>query len=293
MARPPLPWKNFRVKACTLFSLLLLLTPLASNAQSALAQTDPQQAIEDAYQGKVLLLRGRYRGAKLSFDPKGGLEGTATAGPISLSAIMIEKIDFHPDHLDFKGHRAVLVRTSPDGAPLLLKAFDLPASTDIRIGRDKGNPDQLNEALRTVFAQSLPEEFTGMPDKALQDAIESLPSDVPLPDQPPVTSAPPPSGTDPGIVAPTKDVTAPTLLYSVTPSYSKQAKSHHLEGICELTLTVGPDGLPTNIRVARPLPDGLDDEAILAVSQYRFAPAVYQNHPVAVKLKVEVSFHLF
>jgi protein TonB len=37
---------------------------------------------------------------------------------------------------------------------------------------------------------------------------------------------------------------------------------------------------------------GLDQKAIEAVRQYRFRPAQYQGHPVAVQMIIEVAFHL-
>jgi periplasmic protein TonB len=46
------------------------------------------------------------------------------------------------------------------------------------------------------------------------------------------------------------------------------------------------------VRVVRHLGMGLDDEAIAAVRQYRFKPALYQGQPVAVQMVIEVDFHL-
>jgi outer membrane biosynthesis protein TonB len=38
---------------------------------------------------------------------------------------------------------------------------------------------------------------------------------------------------------------------------------------------------------------GLDQKAIEAVQKYLFKPARYHGHPVAVRMVVEVDFHLF
>jgi outer membrane biosynthesis protein TonB len=37
---------------------------------------------------------------------------------------------------------------------------------------------------------------------------------------------------------------------------------------------------------------GLDQKAIDAVRQYKFRPAMYQEHPVSVQMVIEVDFHL-
>ena len=47
-----------------------------------------------------------------------------------------------------------------------------------------------------------------------------------------------------------------------------------------------------NIHITRHLGMGLDEKAIEAVQQYKFKPATYQGHPVAVQIIVNVDFHL-
>jgi hypothetical protein len=37
---------------------------------------------------------------------------------------------------------------------------------------------------------------------------------------------------------------------------------------------------------------GLDEKAIEAVRQYKFKPAMYQGHAVAVQILIDVDFHL-
>ena len=65
-------------------------------------------------------------------------------------------------------------------------------------------------------------------------------------------------------------VSAPKAVYSPDPVYSAEAQRTKLEGFCVLWLVVGSDGVPRNIRVARTAGMGLDEEAIKAVSTWRF-----------------------
>jgi TonB family protein len=87
-------------------------------------------------------------------------------------------------------------------------------------------------------------------------------------------------------------VSAPRVLYSPDPEYSDEARRAKYEGTCVLSLIVGPDGLPRDIRVARSLGMGLDEKAIEAVRQWRFQPAMKDGQPVTVAINVEVSFRL-
>lgn len=87
-------------------------------------------------------------------------------------------------------------------------------------------------------------------------------------------------------------VSAPRVSYSPDPEYSDEARGAKYQGVCVLTLIVGPDGLPWDIRVARSLGMGLDEKAIEAVKQWRFQPAMKDGKPVAVAINVEVQFRL-
>ncbi|MGA8089442.1 MAG: energy transducer TonB [Terracidiphilus sp.] len=87
-------------------------------------------------------------------------------------------------------------------------------------------------------------------------------------------------------------VSAPAVIHSVQPEFSEQARSANLQGTVALQLIVDAEGNPQNIRVTRHLGMGLDEKAVEAMRQYKFRPAMYQGHPVAVKIVVEIDFHL-
>lgn len=99
-------------------------------------------------------------------------------------------------------------------------------------------------------------------------------------------------------------VTAPRVIYRVDPEFSKEARKRKFAGNTLVSLIVGTDGLPTNIKVVRSASAGadkkniaaglsLDQKAIEAVSKYRFAPATRQGEPVAVEIHVDVNFQIF
>jgi TonB family protein len=86
--------------------------------------------------------------------------------------------------------------------------------------------------------------------------------------------------------------TPPRAIKSPDPKYSKEARKKKIEGITLLWLIVGADGLPRDIRVARSVGYGLDEEAIKAVKKWRFKPGTMDGKPVAVMVNVEVTFRL-
>ena len=88
-------------------------------------------------------------------------------------------------------------------------------------------------------------------------------------------------------------VSAPIAIYQPEPEFSDEARRAKYSGIVDLQIVVTPQGRTTDIKVVRHLGMGLDQKAIEAVKKYLFKPARYHGHPVAVRMVVEVDFHLF
>ena len=85
-------------------------------------------------------------------------------------------------------------------------------------------------------------------------------------------------------------VTPPRAIYTPDPAYSEQARSDKFQGRCVLGVVIGPDGKPYDVKVSKPLGEGLDAKAVEAVQQWRFDPATKDGQPVAVAINIEVSF---
>jgi len=96
-----------------------------------------------------------------------------------------------------------------------------------------------------------------------------------------------------GVMRVGNGVSAPKLVYSVDPKFSNKARHAKYQGICVLSLIVDKDGKPQDIHVVKKLGMGLDEKAVEAVRQYRFKPAYYKGHPVAVQINVEVNFRIY
>lgn len=95
-----------------------------------------------------------------------------------------------------------------------------------------------------------------------------------------------------GVMSVGGGVSAPVVIHSIDPEFTEQARLTNFQGTVVLQLIVDTDGNPQNVHVTRHLGLGLDEKAIEAVRQYKFRPAMYQGHPVAVQIVVDVDFHL-
>ncbi|HEY1760333.1 MAG TPA: energy transducer TonB [Bryobacteraceae bacterium] len=91
---------------------------------------------------------------------------------------------------------------------------------------------------------------------------------------------------------PTPKKTSPKVLYQMQPEYTEAARTAKVSGSVLLKLTVDENGDAQDIQVVRSLDEGLDQNAIEAVRQWRFAPGTEDGKPVAVSANIEVNFKL-
>lgn len=87
-------------------------------------------------------------------------------------------------------------------------------------------------------------------------------------------------------------VSSPIAVRVVYASYTADAHKRRVEGKVVLRCIVGRDGVPRHIAVTRPLDDDLDQEAIRALTQWRFKPGTRDGTPVSVRIPVEMAFVL-
>jgi TonB family protein len=85
-------------------------------------------------------------------------------------------------------------------------------------------------------------------------------------------------------------VRPPTVLYSVDPELSEEARKAKFAGNVQVYLWVDEQGNPSHIKVVRGAGMGLDEKAVAAVRQYKFKPAMQNGKPVTVDLYIDVNF---
>jgi len=88
-------------------------------------------------------------------------------------------------------------------------------------------------------------------------------------------------------------VTAPKAIYQPNPEYSDKARKKKISGSVRLALTVTTDGLARDVKVTLGLEKSLDQQAVKAVSTWKFEPATLDGKPVPVYVEVEVTFNTY
>jgi len=101
-------------------------------------------------------------------------------------------------------------------------------------------------------------------------------------------------GTGGGAYRPGNGVLLPKPLREVKPQYTADAMRAKVQGTVLLECVVLPDGSVGKVEVVRSLDSafGLDQEAIKAAKQWRFAPGTRFGEPVAVLVTIELTFTL-
>jgi periplasmic protein TonB len=96
------------------------------------------------------------------------------------------------------------------------------------------------------------------------------------------------------VARPGQGVTAPQVVREVKPVYTESAKKERIQGTVAMDVVIQADGSVGDVAVTRSLDKqhGLDDEAVKAVKQWRFAPGKKDGKAVPVLVEIEMSFTL-
>ncbi len=84
----------------------------------------------------------------------------------------------------------------------------------------------------------------------------------------------------------------PDVYFRPKAKYTEDARQNRITGTVVLQAVFTGDGNITSIRVMRGLPDGLNEEAIKALKQFKFRPAMKNGQPVSVRMSLEFAFNL-
>lgn len=82
------------------------------------------------------------------------------------------------------------------------------------------------------------------------------------------------------------------MLYQTAPEFTGAAKVLRYSGKVTVYFWVLPDGTTSHLNIVKPAGLGLDEQALYAVSKYKFKPATKDGKPVMVDLYVDVNFQI-
>ena len=94
------------------------------------------------------------------------------------------------------------------------------------------------------------------------------------------------------LVAPNGGMTRPRLIQYDTPDYTVEAISNGVEGTVSVLAEFDIDGNFKVLRILKGLGYGLDEQALEALSSYRFGPAYQSGRRVSVIATIDVEFKL-
>jgi TonB family protein len=139
----------------------------------------------------------------------------------------------------------------------------------------------LKDALDVVFAQGLDERMmASMPDfwKLYYEAAAAKTDYRPK---------------DGAVLRQSAVDTKAKLLTNFEPSSNEYAQTNGVAGMALYHAVIGTDGKPGEIAVARPIGFGLDENAVAAIRNARFEPAIKNGQPVPVMLDLVVQFRIY
>jgi protein TonB len=194
----------------------------------------------------------------------------------------------------------VITAPAPPPPPAATPAPKASTPRPVRLTRADIRPPQVLQSRETAApVQPVPEDIVavdgeesspidglpggiegGVPGGVLGGVVGSLPVQIPPP--PPMPEAPIRTG---------GEIQAPALVKQVAPVYPPLAVSAGVEGIVILEATVGRDGRVEGLSVLRSV-KLLENAALDAVRQWRYAPLLLNGKPERFILTVTVNFSL-
>ena len=85
----------------------------------------------------------------------------------------------------------------------------------------------------------------------------------------------------------------PHPIYQPDPDYDEKARKKKLQGTVTLYVIVTKEGRTADIKVVKTLTPGLDQQAIKAVSRWRFEPVTQDGQVCPMHINVQVQFKLY
>ncbi len=98
---------------------------------------------------------------------------------------------------------------------------------------------------------------------------------------------------DPSVLRQNTVDTKATIVSTLEPGSNEYAQNSGVAGMALYHAVIGPDGKASEIAVARPIGFGLDENAVTAIQNAKFSPAVKDGKPVSVMLDLQVMFRIY
>jgi TonB family protein len=276
------------------FRCILALICVCSFANAQSTEADLKLRLMD----KPLYLRGFWRDDILHFDSNGQLRGTSGPVTFTLSGFDLKKVHLKQNKLILEGNRVGLEFSDNKQKRVTLQVGDWRHHEDesMHIEIDADPNGDYGPALDAIFVEGIADLVPSLPfywkNYARKNFLPAAaaPTDQPAPGTPSSVQTTPQESKPQRIGG---AVTAPRLLRTAEPQFNTTARALRYSGTVLIYLHVEPDGTASHLSIVRPIGLGLDENALAAVQQYTFSPAMMNGNPTLVELHLEVNFQIF
>lgn len=277
-------WPRNNTLRCAI--ALTFFTPLAPHSVAQSTESDLKARLVN----KPLYLRSFWKEDNLKFDSTGKILVPSAHAPFPLCGIYIDRVKLQKDKLVLNGGRMVL-KFQPT-----LERIHIPETVQIEIAGAPGT--DFGPALNKIFADGLADLTPSLPSYWQPYAQKTFlntatPAVIAQQTSADAESVPPQHAPEDTVLEVGKGVSPPVLVSQVQPSFNNVARQLKLRGNVSLSFIVKKDGVISNISITMPLGLGLDEEAISALDQYRYKPAMEGNTPVSVYQHVTITFTIY
>lgn len=276
-----------------LFFSFTLFATLPALAQSTEADISARLV------GKPLFLRGFWAEDKLKFDAAGQPEGKVTVTSFTLSGIRLDSVNIHGGKLRLHGLREGLEfhdNGDMERVPLHTGKPRDPKPEKVEIEIDGHGSSDFGPALDAIFADKLVDLVPALPGfwrRYAHVALMGHDGEASRPETTPDVKTREEAVRERGTMHVAGTVKPPKVMHKVDPVFAEAARRMRYSGKVQVYCWVDSLGMPSHISVARAAGLGLDEQAVNAVSQYRFFPAMRDGQPVTVDLYIEVNFQIY
>ena len=244
--------------------------------------------------GRPLYLRCLCAEDKLTFDAEGKATDSSSKSSFTVSGIEVEGLRLEKHRLVLGGRRIGLDLSQATPERVALQQRGRWSSHDERMYLVIASPTDGNyqKALDAVFTEEIADLAPGMSSAWRTFAREHFGAEVGgLGDA--ATQKGAAAEDEVELHAADPSVLPPHLIHSTELKFSNEAKESRRAGMGVIGVRVNRAGIPVGAQIIRAIGFGLDENAVEAVEQYRFQPAMRDGTPLTVRLNIEVHFRIF
>lgn len=247
--------------------------------------------IKDDLKAAPQVLRAFPQGEKLKYDERGGLLHAHPGIWTVDGLVLVESWDLKDKELRIRAWRMAAIYDPKSQKPVFRKYKD-----EVELRVPYVDDVQVESALRKIFilqpeklSPNVPVAWRKVLEKEIEPGTTATKSTEPREDPLKRKCQPPENG----VYKMCESITAPIPQYRPEPEYNPFAKKYSVQGTVTLTGVVDEKGHMRDLQIDKALGAGLDEQALDAVSKWKFKPSRKDGTPVPVQIMIDIEFHLY